>query len=258
MVKDQRDAPLPANAASDVEMSLSRPRYKHQTVQEELQTIADAGDTDHNTVIAKLIDLGVKVYVVLHDTPDLFRDLKEISNDASDHDPKLAANHRCCLYKDNKGRVFNVIVSGGTAGLAGTYKSNYVSFSGLEATMAAVVLSRSFSCLAEDSGLKPAYLSLILGLVLTEEISMVWTNVCLQVQGTPSIGAFAIQNLSIGDCKFRLIILAQAVSLLRLVLTALFCSFEKGREKRSYLYLLWPELRRVAISKNILHSQGLA
>jgi hypothetical protein len=38
-------------------------------------------------------------------------------------------------------------------------------------------------------GFKPAYLSLILGLALTEEISLSWLNASMLVRGTPSVSA---------------------------------------------------------------------
>lgn len=40
--------------------------------------------------------------------------------------------------------------------------------------------------------LKPAYLALIIGLVLTEEISLSWTNVVMMVQACPSLSAFSV------------------------------------------------------------------
>jgi len=220
-------ANIPTDLSDDVEMELDNPRYKHQAVQEELLSILESNDSDHNKVIAKLIELGVVVYIVTYDSTDLFRDLIEITIHASNHNPRYASNNRCCLYKDSKGRVFNVVVSGGTEGLAGTYDSNFISFSGFEATSAAVVLFRSFACLDQDTGLKPAYLSLILGLVLHEEISMLWPNVCLQVQGTPSIGAFALQNIVIADWPRKVLIFVLAMA-----------SAATGSEKQKYITLL--------------------
>jgi hypothetical protein len=40
--------------------------------------------------------------------------------------------------------------------------------------------------------LKPAYLALIIGLVLTEEVSLSWTNAVMMVQACPSLSAFSV------------------------------------------------------------------
>ena len=44
------------------------------------------------------------------------------------------------------------------------------------------------------NGIKPAYIALILGLVLTEELSNVWINTSMLVMGTPSISAFTLTH----------------------------------------------------------------
>jgi hypothetical protein len=49
---------------------------------------------------------------------------------------------------------------------------------------------------------KPAYLSLVLGLVLTEEISMSWLNASMLVRATPSVSAHSLVS-SVGSDMLR-------------------------------------------------------
>jgi hypothetical protein len=59
---------------------------------------------------------------------------------------------------------------------------------------------------------KPAYLSLILGLVFTEEISLSWTNVGMFVSGMPSISAFAITSRVESDWLRKVIVFSLALA----------------------------------------------
>ena len=59
---------------------------------------------------------------------------------------------------------------------------------------------------------KPAYLSLILGIVFTEEISLSWTNVGMFVTGMPSISAFTITSRVESDWLRKVIIFSLALA----------------------------------------------
>jgi hypothetical protein len=59
---------------------------------------------------------------------------------------------------------------------------------------------------------KPAYLSLILGLVFTEEISLSWTNVGMFVSGMPSISAFAITSRVESDWLRKVLLFSLAMA----------------------------------------------
>ena len=59
-------------------------------------------------------------------------------------------NQRCLLYRDDKGRLYNLTLKNGCSGLAETWKSLLISYSGLEAVTALTVLTRAFACV--DSG----------------------------------------------------------------------------------------------------------
>jgi hypothetical protein len=53
---------------------------------------------------------------------------------------------------------------------------------------------------------KPAYLSLVLGLVLTEEISMSWLNASMLVRATPSVSAHSLVS-PVGSDQIRKVLL---------------------------------------------------
>jgi hypothetical protein len=58
--------------------------------------------------------------------------------------------------------------------------------------------------------LKPAYLSLVLGLVLTEEISLSWLNASMMIRSTPSVSAHTLYS-PVGSDTFRRIVLLTLV-----------------------------------------------
>mmetsp|Transcript_8938 Transcript_8938/g.16383 ORF Transcript_8938/g.16383 Transcript_8938/m.16383 type:complete len:144 (-) Transcript_8938:331-762(-) len=59
------------------------------------------------------------------------------------------------------------------------------SYSGVQAIVALTVLTRAYAYAdVADAVLNPGYLSLILGLILYEEISHVWLNISMFVWGT--------------------------------------------------------------------------
>ena len=60
--------------------------------------------------------------------------------------------------------------------------------------------------------LKPAYLALIVGLVLVEEISLSWTNVVMMVQACPSISAYSVSRDSGSDWIRKFILLTLALA----------------------------------------------
>ena len=57
------------------------------------------------------------------------------------------------------------------------------------------------------SQLKPAYLALIVGLILTEEMSLSWTNAVMMVQACPSISAYTVTKDSGSDWARKITIL---------------------------------------------------
>mmetsp|Transcript_25420 Transcript_25420/g.60086 ORF Transcript_25420/g.60086 Transcript_25420/m.60086 type:complete len:752 (-) Transcript_25420:181-2436(-) len=139
-------------------------------------------------------------------------------------DPKVAFHHetvgsqqRCLLYRDPDGRLFNLTLAPHTTAVEGTWKSLLQSFSVLQAVTLLVVLCRSFSCAMEDNDVPsvnfaPAYLTLVLGLVFSEEISLSWVNVAMFVRGFPSISAYSVISKVGSDWLRKAMILCLAIA----------------------------------------------
>jgi hypothetical protein len=101
--------------------------------------------------------------------------------------------------------------------------------------------------------LKPAYLSFILGLALTEEMSLSWLNASMMIRSTPSISAHSLVS-PIGSDTFRrlvllLLVLSGAVhGLLRSIFTAIgilgACTILLANlGARSWYFLNWKPMK---------------
>lgn len=105
---------------------------------------------------------------------------------------------RCLLYQDSQGNLFNLVLAKHASGPSEKWLDFLHSYSGVQAMMALVILCRSFPCVIHENEvvnlgpLGPAYLSLILGLVLSEEISLSWLNTSMFVRATPSVSGHGI------------------------------------------------------------------
>lgn len=152
---------------------------------------------------------------------------------------------RCLLYQDRYGRLLNLTLADHAAGPTAKYQDYIDSFSGLEAMVALTVLSRSFPCAMEGrlmgtqpccatslytvclsrisltfyrssdevvDTLRPAYLSLILGLVLTEEISLSWINSSMMVRASPSVSAHTLLHGTGSDLSRKAVVLSLALA----------------------------------------------
>jgi hypothetical protein len=83
----------------------------------------------------------------------------------------------------------------------------------------------SFSIVAEVQNFRPAYLSFILGLALTEEISLSWLNASMMIRATPSVSAHSLCSSSGSDTLrkgvlFMLAVAGATQGLLQTFLTA--------------------------------------
>ena len=127
--------------------------------------------------IDQLKEFGITVYLAEYGSVDMHllqQVVQHVSASKLDRTKSQYENQRCLLYRDESGRLYNLTINNGCEGLAATWKSLLLSFSGLQAMTALVVLTRAYACAGvAESILKPGYLSLILGLILYEEISYV-------------------------------------------------------------------------------------
>ena len=156
--------------------SLPLQEYKSSVLQQVMDQYENKDGS--RATIDQLKEFGITVYLAEHDSVDMYL-LKQVvchvQASKSDRSKSLYETQRCLLYRDENGRLFNLTLNNGCSGLAGTWKCLLLSFSGFQALVALTVLSRAFACSnVVDIVLKPAYIGVILGLILFEEISHVW------------------------------------------------------------------------------------
>lgn len=173
----------------------------------------EPGDDRRAAIINCLRDMGVKVFIIeaksIETTADILHHVHRVVDYVSRENQFFSAGfvdedgqpcdplgfQRCLLYQDRSGRLFNLIVAKHAVGPASQYESLMTSFSGVQAMALATVLCRSFACVARDEtldNLVPARLSLIIGLVFTEETSLAWLNAQMMVKSTPSVSAHTL------------------------------------------------------------------
>jgi len=191
------------------------------TLQRDLEGKQPFDEESALRIVDHLHGLGIRVYVIpSYSDKGLLWDIRKVLKEESNHRNKVMDSDQdkecCLLYKNiSNGRLYNITLKGhAVAGLVGTFQSLRHSFSGFQAMAALVVISRSLACAADDEaiGVKPAYLSLILGLVLTEEISLSLANAVMYVRGYPSISAFALTTHLPSDWLRKVMILMLALA----------------------------------------------
>lgn len=181
-------------------------------------------------------------------------------NAVSSNDASTTLNNnsfqRCLLYLDGQGRLYNLTLSNHSIGPTSRYMEYLTTFSNMEAIIALTILSRSAPCIFNENtiqNLKPAYLSLVLGLVLTEEISLSWLNASMMIRATPSISAHTLYS-PVGSDTFRRLVLLTLVfagiaeSVYQSVLTAIgvvgACIILLANlGARSWYFLNWKPIR---------------
>ncbi|GKY90464.1 hypothetical protein MPSEU_000020200 [Mayamaea pseudoterrestris] len=190
------------------------------------QVAANSLGSDRRLAILETLEhLGVKVYVIkgenCADTGEVLKQVKRIVNLISMATRVLPMSgsleyERALLYQDHNERLFNLLISHHAVGPSETWKNYLDSFSGLEAMIALLVLIRSFPCATSEEGIvdtfKPAILSLILGLVLTEEMSLSWLNASMLVRASPSVAAHTLTCPVAPDLMRKLVIFVLALA----------------------------------------------
>mmetsp|Transcript_13854 Transcript_13854/g.19844 ORF Transcript_13854/g.19844 Transcript_13854/m.19844 type:complete len:510 (-) Transcript_13854:1428-2957(-) len=184
--------------------------YKHQILQNHMKK--SDSESCASLLVNQLTDFGVDVYLVPFDSHDIFGAVRGVCNAVSDAVPKLAANYRCCLFKDEHDRLFNLVIAGGSSAAGLEWKQVNATFSGTKAVITIVLLSKMFSCFATNYGLNPSIVALILGLVCNEEMSFVSMNTCIHVQGHPSVGAYALMQPTLTDWPKKLVVFMLAIA----------------------------------------------
>lgn len=130
-------------------------------------------------------------------------------------------DEKCMLYTDRMGRVFNVIISGGSEGLANTWSTIESSYAGWLVLVMMPFLIRvvmSFESTgyqsSETMALSPFLLLVLFGWVLQNETSHTWLTMNLYVWGSNSIGAYVWHSGALTDYPriLLLLILMLAIS----------------------------------------------
>ncbi|KAI2502160.1 hypothetical protein MHU86_12296 [Fragilaria crotonensis] len=175
--------------------------YKRQKLQDEIDQAQNTGMSKKGATLETLQRNNVSCYIVTHESSNILKAIRSIIDKAASENVSTAllepnVKLRCCLFEDENGRLFNLVVSEHSVGPATEWASLLQSFSGIQAMIAFVVLCRSFPCaFANNIGqLQPALLSVIMGLVFKEEISLSAVNVSMLVRCMPSVSAHTLTS----------------------------------------------------------------
>ena len=97
---------------------------------------------------------SITVYLTEHHSINIYVIAKVVAHvtaSISDRSRADYDNQRCFLYRDEKGRLYNLMMGDHSAGLASTWRALLVSFSGLEAMFAITTLARIFACVGRGT-----------------------------------------------------------------------------------------------------------
>jgi hypothetical protein len=197
--------------------------YKREMIAQQFENNSP-GASRRTAIIGALRDLGVKVFIIeaksIKSTKDILHHVKRVVGFVAKENRIQVRTgplgfQRCLLYQDQQGRLFNLMLAKHAIGPASKYQDYLDTFSGLQAMVAIVVLCRSFPCAtssADIEQLKPAFLSLILGIVFTEELSLSYLNASMLVRASPSVSAHTLTNNVGSDVLRKLIVLSLALA----------------------------------------------
>lgn len=195
--------------------------YKQNIIDKAIADAQDDGnDTEYEEVVKVLQRMGVAVYQIGYQSTtkggDLFGDITAVATDVSNKLRDDGLKERCLLYKDRDGRPFNLTITGGSSGLNGAWTGSSAVFSGISALIACVALARYFACPAYfDDGataFKPIFLTLFLGLVLSEEASYSHLSVAMWIWGCPSVSAYELLSGAKVDWPYKLMTFFLSIS----------------------------------------------
>jgi len=157
-----------------------------------------------NSIVAELRNVGVTVL-----------SLESLSTSAMIHymdavtSMRLgeANDEKCMLYTDRMGRVFNVVISGGSQGLAKSWSIVQASYSGWMAIIAIPFLVRVIASVpfgdgndtSQSMAINPLMMLLLFAFVLQNETSLVWLAMSINVRGSNSVGSHVWRDGGLTD-----------------------------------------------------------
>lgn len=175
--------------------------YKREAIDKSMASALNKGVERRDVILSSLKSMGITAFIIdsqhAATTPEVMEHVLRVITFVGKENRTFAPAvfQRCLLYQDGEGLLYNLVLPKYSAGLACKWQEYVDSFSAFQATLAFALLLRSLPCAEEDEmqgQLKPAYLALIVGLVLAEEVSLSWTNTVMMVQACPSISAYSV------------------------------------------------------------------
>ena len=176
--------------------------YKRQKLQDQIDQAQNTGMSKKDATLETLQQNKVACYIVTHKSAKIIlKAIRSVIDKAASENVHIAlidpdVKLRCCLFEDENGLLFNLVVSEHSVGPATEWASLLQSFSGIQAMIAFSVLCRSIPCAFADNigQLQPALLSVIMGLVFKEEISLSAVNASMLVRCMPSVSAHTLTS----------------------------------------------------------------
>ena len=215
--------PVACNLQQDGQTWKCQP-YRREMISGEILRANRRGDKQSSAILKLLNKSGIRVYVVdasvSSTITEIMKSIRSCIKHASKHQHKSTNgtndHQRCLLYKDKRGRFYNLVLAEYTTAPEHNFKEYLTSFSGIQAMSVLTVLCRSFACATEseivEQDFRPAYLGLLLGLVFVEEISFSWINTAMFVRGVPSISAYSITTHVETDWLRKILVFTLAIS----------------------------------------------
>lgn len=131
--------------------------YKHEKLQQEIDSARLAGQSPREAILTTLKAMGVKVFVVTYgsgDLADVIARVRRIVNVVAQENrmrPQFNSRvfQRCLLFQDHQERLFNLVLAPNCVGPAADFRRGLDDFSGWQAMVGLTILARSLRCASD-------------------------------------------------------------------------------------------------------------
>jgi hypothetical protein len=128
--------------------------YKHEKLQQEIDSARLNGQSPREAILATLKSMGVKVFIVTIGTGDLadvVASVRRVVNVVAQENrmrPQFNSRvfQRCLLFQDHQGKLFNLVLAPNAVGPAAEFRAGLEKFSGWMAMVGLTILARSLRC----------------------------------------------------------------------------------------------------------------
>lgn len=190
-----------ADSESEIGGAEQGPLYQREKL-EIIMKEKTLNSTYRRDAIFKALEaMGIKTFIVVSGHEDSTSEILQRVRDVIDFVSILKTSHntslKCCLlFQDTDGLLYNLLVPHQASGPFSQWQSNMNEFSGIQAMSALAILARILPCIGAGQldQTNPAFFGLIMGLILTEEMTLSWLNASLFVQGIPSTSSYQLLN----------------------------------------------------------------